>query len=33
MSPSPFFISTQWLAEHLGDPDLVVIDGTFFVPD
>jgi thiosulfate/3-mercaptopyruvate sulfurtransferase len=33
MSPSPFFVSTQWLAEHLADPDLVVIDGTFFVPD
>lgn len=30
---SPFFVSTQWLAEHLHDPDVVVIDGTFFVPD
>ncbi len=33
MNPSPFFVSTQWLADHLHDPDLVVIDGTFFVPD
>jgi thiosulfate/3-mercaptopyruvate sulfurtransferase len=33
MSSSPYFVSTQWLAEHLSDPDLVVIDGTFFVPD
>lgn len=32
-SPSPFFVSTEWLAEHLGEPDLVVIDGTFFMPD
>jgi thiosulfate/3-mercaptopyruvate sulfurtransferase len=30
---SPFFVSTQWLADHLRDPDLAVIDGTFFVPD
>ncbi len=33
MSPSPFFVSTQWLADNLGRPDLAVIDGTFFVPD
>ncbi len=33
MSPSPYFVSTQWLAEHVDDPDLVAIDGTFFVPD
>jgi thiosulfate/3-mercaptopyruvate sulfurtransferase len=31
-SPSPFFVSTKWLAEHLGEPDLAVMDGTFFVP-
>lgn len=31
MTPSPF-VSTQWLAEHLGDPDLAAIDGTFFLP-
>ncbi len=33
MHPSPYFVSTRWLAEHLHDPDLAVIDGTFFVPD
>lgn len=32
-SASPFFVSTEWLAEHLGAPDLTVIDGTFFMPD
>lgn len=32
MSSSPFFVSTEWLADHLGEPDLVVIDGTFFLP-
>jgi thiosulfate/3-mercaptopyruvate sulfurtransferase len=32
MDSSGCFVSTQWLAEHLQDPDLVVIDGTFFVP-
>lgn len=31
--PSPFFVSTDWLAAHLGAPDLVVVDGTFFMPD
>ncbi len=30
---SQFFVSTEWLADHLRDPDLAVIDGTFFVPD
>lgn len=24
--------STQWLADHLGDPNLVVVDGTYFLP-
>ena len=32
-SPSPFFVSTDWLAANLGAPDLVVVDGTFFMPD
>jgi thiosulfate/3-mercaptopyruvate sulfurtransferase len=27
------FVATQWLADHLHDSGLVVIDGTFFVPD
>jgi len=26
------FVSTEWLAAHLGAPDLVVIDGTFLLP-
>lgn len=25
-------VSTQWLAAHLKDPDLRVLDGTFFLP-
>ncbi len=33
MSASSFFVSTDWLAEHLGEPDLAVVDGTFFMPD
>jgi thiosulfate/3-mercaptopyruvate sulfurtransferase len=28
-----FFVSTAWLAEHLGAPDVAAIDGTFFLPD
>src|SRR3984893_19326991 len=28
-----FFVSTAWLAEHLGAHDVAVIDGTFFLPD
>jgi thiosulfate/3-mercaptopyruvate sulfurtransferase len=27
-----FFVSTAWLAENLGAPDLAVIDGTYFLP-
>jgi thiosulfate/3-mercaptopyruvate sulfurtransferase len=30
---SNFFVSTDWLAENLGVPDVVAIDGTFFMPD
>jgi thiosulfate/3-mercaptopyruvate sulfurtransferase len=25
-------VSTDWLAQHLGEPDLVVVDATWFVP-
>jgi len=25
-------VSTQWLAEHLGEPDLVVVDASWFMP-
>ncbi len=28
-----FFVSTAWLAGNLGAPGLVVLDGTFFMPD
>jgi thiosulfate/3-mercaptopyruvate sulfurtransferase len=31
--PSAFFVSTDWLAQHLNDPDLVVVEGSFFLPD
>jgi len=27
------FVSTAWLANNLSAPDLVIIDGTFFMPD
>lgn len=30
---SPFFVSTVWLAAHLGEADLAIVDGTFFMPD
>jgi thiosulfate/3-mercaptopyruvate sulfurtransferase len=26
------FVTTEWLAAHLGDPDLAIVDGTFFLP-
>ncbi|MFL6721889.1 MAG: sulfurtransferase [Sphingomonas sp.] len=25
-------VSTQWLAQHLGEPDLVVVDSSWFMP-
>lgn len=28
-----YFVSTAWLAEELGAPDLAIIDGTYFLPD
>lgn len=31
-SSSAFFVSATWLAEHLGAPDLAIIDGSFFMP-
>jgi len=33
MSSTPYFVSTDWLTEHLADPDLAIVDGTFFLPD
>jgi thiosulfate/3-mercaptopyruvate sulfurtransferase len=31
MPKSPF-VSTQWVQEHLNDPDLVVVDGSWYLP-
>jgi thiosulfate/3-mercaptopyruvate sulfurtransferase len=28
-----FFVSTDWLAAHLGEADLAIVDGSFFMPD
>ncbi len=29
--PQPF-VTTDWLADHLGQPDLVVVDGSWYLP-
>jgi thiosulfate/3-mercaptopyruvate sulfurtransferase len=29
---SRWLVSTAWLAERLGDPDVVVVDGSFYLP-
>ncbi len=29
---SRWLVSTDWLAAHLGDPDLVILDGSWFLP-
>src|SRR5260370_37221983 len=29
--PDPL-VSTEWLAAHLGEPDLKVVDATFYLP-
>ena len=29
---SPWLVSTQWLADRLGAPDIVVVDGSFYLP-
>lgn len=31
-APSPFFVSTEWLAEHIDDADVVVVDGSWHLP-
>jgi len=31
-TPSRHFVTTEWLAEHLGDRDLVVVDGSWYLP-
>jgi thiosulfate/3-mercaptopyruvate sulfurtransferase len=30
--PSPWLVSTDWLARRLGEPDLVVVDGSSYLP-
>jgi thiosulfate/3-mercaptopyruvate sulfurtransferase len=29
---SPWVVSTEWLANRLGAPDIVVVDGSFYLP-
>jgi thiosulfate/3-mercaptopyruvate sulfurtransferase len=31
-SPSRWLVSTEWLAQRLGKPDVVVVDGSFHLP-
>lgn len=30
--PAIEVVSTAWLADHLGDPDLVLLDGSYYLP-
>ena len=30
--PSPWLVSTDWLAERLDKPDVTVVDGSFYLP-
>lgn len=30
--PSRQFVSTEWLAEHLADPNVAIVDGSFYLP-
>jgi thiosulfate/3-mercaptopyruvate sulfurtransferase len=30
--PSRWLVTTEWLAERLGQPDLVIVDGSFYLP-
>lgn len=30
--PSPWIVSTEWLAARLGAPDIVVLDGSYYLP-
>jgi 3-mercaptopyruvate sulfurtransferase SseA len=32
MSDNPHLVSTEWLAAHLAAPDLVVVDGSWYLP-
>ena len=29
--PSPWLVSTDWLAEHLNDSDVTIVDGSFYL--
>jgi thiosulfate/3-mercaptopyruvate sulfurtransferase len=29
---SQWFVSTRWLAEHLGDPEVAIVDGSWHLP-
>lgn len=31
MTRSDIFVSTEWLAEHLADPGIVVVDGSYYL--
>ena len=33
MAPDPDFVTTDWLEDHLAAPDLVVVDGSWYLPD
>lgn len=30
--PSPWLVSTDWLAQRLGKPDMSIVDGSFYLP-
>ena len=30
--PSPWLVSTEWLAARLDEPDVTVVDGSFYLP-
>jgi thiosulfate/3-mercaptopyruvate sulfurtransferase len=30
--PSRWLVSTDWLASHLSDPGVIVVDGSFYLP-
>jgi len=30
--PSRWLVTTDWLSQHLGDPNVVVVDGSFYLP-
>ncbi|MFG1462907.1 3-mercaptopyruvate sulfurtransferase [Xanthobacter sp. DSM 24535] len=32
MTSSPYLVSTQWLADNLSAPDLVIVDGSWHLP-